>query len=159
MGYYAEISAGYNALYAGEQAEKAGIIAENLPIRGLLLDVGAGTGISTKIFEGKAECIALDPCIELLRQYSGLRVIGRAEQLPFKSGSFDCVVSVTALHHCDVAGAKREILRVAKEGAPVGISFFRRAKNFPLAKRLFAGSRAVDSGKDAIFLLQRITAR
>jgi len=159
MGYYAEISAGYNGLHAEEQAEKARIILDGLPVSGLLLDVGAGTGISTMIFEGKAECIALDPCIELLRQYGGVRVVGRAEQLPFKSGSFDCVVSVTALHHCDVAAAKKEILRVAKEGAPVGISFFKRAKNFPLAKRLFAGSRAVDSAKDAIFLLQRVNVR
>jgi ubiquinone/menaquinone biosynthesis C-methylase UbiE len=120
-----------------------------------LLDVGAGTGVSTSVFEGKAECVALDPCIGLLRQYNGLRVVGIAEQLPFKSGCFDAVVSVTALHHCGLSAAKKEIKRVAKKNAPVGISFFKRAKNFALAKRLFAEFDEIDSEKDTVFVFPK----
>lgn len=171
MEYYNTISPAYNELHSAEQLEKAAIIKKHLfqkgpacrassfprafaAAKGLLLDIGAGTGISTRAFEEHAECIALDPAIGMLKQYGGLKVVARAEQLPFKSGSFGCIVSITALHHADLETANAEIGRVAKKNAKIAVSFFKRAKNFEEAKRLFSEWKQVDSEKDLIFAKQ-----
>lgn len=152
MSYYSEISSGYDRLHGEEQAGKAALIKDNIKLGGKLLDIGAGTGFATRLFEGCCECVALEPSIEMLRQYSGLKVVGRAEELPFKSGSFDSVVSLTALHHANLEGAFAEIERISKPGAAVAVSFFKRAKNFALAQKLFADFRAIDAKSDWIFL-------
>jgi len=151
MDYYGSISSGYDELHSEEQREKARLIMQNCPIGGLLLDVGAGTGSSTGLFSGKAECIALDPSLEMLKRFKGLKVAARAERLPFKNKSFDCVVSITALHHADLGKAKAELERVAKENASIAVSFFKRAQNFGPAKRLFSSFRQIDSEKDLVF--------
>ena len=152
MRYYNAISKGYDALHAQEQLAKAQLIKEHAGLRGLLLDIGAGTGITTREFRKQALCIVLDPCREMLQHYNGLRVIGRAEQLPFKPSSFDSVVSITALHHADLAKAEKEIARVAKQDAAIAVSFFKRARNFSQAAEIFRNFRQIDSEKDAIFI-------
>jgi ubiquinone/menaquinone biosynthesis C-methylase UbiE len=151
MEYYNKIAPSYNRLHASEQLEKARIIRNALKPRGLLLDVGAGTGIATAEFK-ECECIALEPSIEMLSQFSGTAVCGKAEQLPFKSRSFDCVVSITALHHADLHSALNEINRVLKEGGSLGLSFFKRAASSPLAQTLFSAFHRIDEKFDAIFL-------
>ena len=153
MGYYDSISRGYDRLHLEEQREKALLVKENCSLQGLLLDIGAGTGSATSLFEGNAECIALDPSKEMVSQFSGLKVVARAEQLPFKDACFDSVISLTALHHSDLKEAMAEIERVSKPNACIAISFFKRAKNFALAKNLFSKFRKIDSEKDLIFAL------
>lgn len=152
MNYYSSTAKSYNELHGREQLEKAGLIAQNLKPNGLLLDVGAGTGIATAIFQHDCECIALDPSIEMLKHFDGPKVVARAEQLPFKDNSFDAVVSITALHHAELSQAIAEIRRVAKPNARIGISFFKRAKYFARAVKLFSGFKRLDSKFDAIFL-------
>ncbi len=152
MGYYNEISQGYDELHLGEQRKKAQLIKQNCALHGLLLDVGAGTGSATELFRDKAECIALDPAIEMLKKFSGLKVCACAEHIPLKDNCFDSIVSLTALHHCDLEKAFSEIKRVAKPNAVIAISFFRRASNFPLAEKLFSGFRKLDAGVDCLFL-------
>ncbi len=152
MRYYNAIASSYNRLHGQEQLEKARLIREQLRSQGLLLDVGAGTGIATAEFQQNCSCIALEPSIKMLKRFNGLRVCGRAEKLPFKSGSFDVVLSITALHHADLEKAFNEIKRVAKQDAKIGISFFKRAGSFRQAEGLFRGFKRVDSRFDAIFL-------
>jgi len=151
MEYYNEINRGYNRLHGEEQAEKAELIKKNCELHGLLLDIGAGTGAITGLFQERAECIALDPAIEMVRQFPGLKVVARAEELPFRDGSFDSVISLTALHHAVLGKAGKEIERVSKENASIVISFFKRAKNFEQARALFKGFREIDSEKDLVF--------
>ncbi len=152
MRYYRAISKGYDALHAQEQLAKAELIKKNMRVNGLLLDIGAGTGIATRQFEQQAQCIALDPCVEMLQHFNGLRVVARAEQLPFKGSSFDSVVSITALHHTDLQEAEKELARVAKNSAAIAISFFKRAHNFKQAEKIFRNFRLIDSEKDVIFV-------
>ena len=152
MVYYNGISSGYNELHGKEQLEKARLIKKELNPGGLLLDVGAGTGVATKAFEGKAKCIALEPGLEMLSQYSGLKVCAKAERLPFKDKSFDSVVSITVLHHANLEKAFSEIKRVAKPNASIAISFFKRAKNLSQAERLFSAFRKLDAKFDWLFL-------
>jgi len=151
MHYYDATASSYNGLHGHEQLEKAGIIKRELNPSGLLLDVGAGTGIATAVFHDCCDCIALEPSSEMLSMYKGFGIVGRAEGMPFKGNSFDAVVSLTALHHCNLEKAVSEILRVAKPEAKIGISFFKRAANFSEAERLFAGWARVETRFDSIF--------
>jgi len=151
MTYYDEISKGYNRLHSEEQMQKAELIKKTLALKGLLLDVGAGTGLATGLFSGRAECIALDPAKKMLSQFPGLKVVARAELLPFKDACFDSVVSLTALHHADLTLAKAEIDRVSKKHAAIAVSFLKPSKKLALAKQAFKEFRQINQGKDLLF--------
>jgi len=153
MQYYDGLSSGYDELHSEEQLKKAELIKKNCSLKGLLLDVGAGTGVSTNSFRENAECIALDLSKEMLKKCPGLKVVARAEELPFREASFESIVSLTALHHTNLPKAVGEIKRVAKPNAAIAISFFKRAKNFGQAEKLFSGWHKLDSEKDIIFLI------
>ncbi len=132
--------------------EKARLVKESCELHGFLLDIGAGTGKATQMFREKAECIALDPAIEMVKQFPGIKVVARAEELPFKDSSFDSIISLTALHHADLEKANAEMERVAKGNAAIAVSFFKRAGNFEQAKALFKGFKEIDSEKDLVFV-------
>lgn len=127
MQYYNEIAKGYDELYKEEQLNKISIIKKHIKPKGLLLDIGAGTGISTRAFEDQAVCIALDPSIEMLKQYKGLKVVAKAEHLPFKDSTFNAIVSVTALHHADIDQALKEIKRVSKKDAQLALTILKKS--------------------------------
>ena len=128
MKYYNQIARGYNELHKQEQLNKIKIIKKHLKPRGLLLDIGAGTGISTKPFEKHCKCIALDPSINMLKQYKGLKVLAKAENLPFKDKTFDTIISVTALHHTNIKKALKEIKRVSKPKAQLALTMLKKSK-------------------------------
>ena len=149
MKYYDKIADGYDELYKEEQLEKVKILIENLQPRGLLLDVGAGSGICTKAFEKYCDCVALDPSEELLKKYDGNKIVGKAEKIPFPDNYFDVVVSVTALHHANLKKALKEIFRVAKKDAKIGITILKKSK---VDLGLFKDFKMIESEKDWIFI-------
>ncbi len=146
MKYYDEISKGYDELYGKEQLEKLNKIKKYIK-KGSLLDVGAGTGISTRFFEDICECTALDPSEEMLNHYNGKKVVGKAEELPFKDKSFDNVICVTALHHCDIDKAIKEMLRVVKKDGVVIVTLLKKSN-----KEL--NYEKIDIGKDWLYLIK-----
>lgn len=146
MQYYNEIAKGYNELHKEEQLNKIKIIKQCIKPKGLLLDIGAGTGISTEPFEKECLCIALDPSIKMLKQYKGLKVIAKAENLPFKDKVFDAIISVTALHHADIKQALKEIKRVSKNNAQIAITILKKSK-----ARLPKEFKKIDEEKDFIY--------
>lgn len=147
MKYYNEIARGYNELHREEQLNKVNIIKQNIQPKGLLLDIGAGTGISTEPFEEQAICIALDPSIEMLKQYKGMKVAAKAEFLPFKDNIFDTIISVTALHHADIKEALKEIKRVSKSSAQIAITMLKKSK-IPLPEEF----KKIEESKDFIYI-------
>ena len=149
--YYSQTAQGYNELHGTEQKKKAELINSRMDFSGLLLDIGAGTGISTKEFSRTVETIALDPSIEMLKQAPGLKVCARAEELPFKENVFDSIVSLTALHHADIEKAFSEIQRVSGKEAKIAVSFFRRAKKLGEAKRIFRDFQSLEQAQDLVF--------
>lgn len=149
MSYYDVISKGYNELYGEEQKKKARLLKQHLKIKGLLLDIGAGTGISTEEFKKQATCILLDPSLEMLNKAKGLRICASAEALPFKDRVFDTVVSLTALHHVDLEKAIIEIERVARSNASIGISMLKKSNE--VSKRLEKWKQ-IEEEKDIIYL-------
>ena len=152
MKYYNSIANGYNELNKQEQLRKVDIILKHLKPHGLLLDIGAGTGISTKPFEKYCKCIALDPSIGLLKRYKGTKVLGKAESLPFPDKTFDVIISITALHHANLKKAISEIRRVAKPNAQVAISFLKKSKKLKDIKKLLRDFKQIEEDKDIIFI-------
>jgi len=65
--------------------------------RGLTLDLGCGTGRNLPLLPADARAVAVDPCRESLlrarrRAPAALLVQARAEEMPFRNGTFDTVV-------------------------------------------------------------------
>lgn len=104
---YKEIAKGYDELYGKEQEDKLKKISHLL--KGKILDIGAGTGIVARHFKN---VVSIDPCKEMLNQAPGKKVVATAENIPFKRGDFDTIVSLTALHHTNIDKVIKEIKRL-----------------------------------------------
>lgn len=109
---YNEIAKGYDELYKEEQLEKLKIISKYFKPKGLMLDLGCGTGFAMEYFG--VDSIGVDNSIELLKLGKGKRVCAKAENLPFKDDCFDCVICLTAVHHMNVERVITEVKRVCK---------------------------------------------
>ncbi len=145
MEYYNKIAKGYNELHKEEQLKKIKIIKQNIKIKQPVLDIGAGTGISSEPFKA----IALDPAINMLKQYKGKKVVGKAENLPFKDNTFNTIISVTALHHTNIKKALKEIKRVATKDAQIAITILKKSKiKLPYKK--------IEESKDYIYLIKKL---
>jgi ubiquinone/menaquinone biosynthesis C-methylase UbiE len=89
---------------------------------GLTLDLGCGTGRSLPLYSASARPVALDPEVRLLlrarKRAPGVPfVLGRAEALPFLSGTFDtAAVSLVFCSVADPPAGLREIRRVLAAG-------------------------------------------
>lgn len=150
---YSVISKSYNELYGAEQLNKARLISNAFSFSDdcFLLDVGCGTGISTKLFGGRK--IGLDPEFLLLKQADFPVVCGVAEFLPFKNSSFDVVVSLTAVHNfSDYSIALVEMKRVLKKDIIISVLRKSKSKNkiIDKIKSIFAVSEIIDEEKDVI---------
>jgi ubiquinone/menaquinone biosynthesis C-methylase UbiE len=83
-----------------------GLLGEfvGLPLEGMLLDVGGGTGRISQQFSGQTGgVVVLDRSMRMLQQARGKARLdlacGSSEDLPFPDGSFACVLVVDAFHH------------------------------------------------------------
>lgn len=88
-----------------------------------VLDAGAGTGISTRVFaESAAQTVALDLSRGMLGAFDApARVQGDFDHLPFTDDSFDAVAFTASLFIVpDPAVAVREAARVLRPGGVVG---------------------------------------
>ncbi len=91
--------------------------------RGRTLDLGCGTGRNLPLYDGGAWAVGVDPCRETLlkarrRAPTVPLVRARAEQLPFRAGVFDTVVS--GLTFCSVADPARGLEEVKRVLRPAG---------------------------------------
>ena len=110
-------------LYARVTYSKTNIMREvaELPVKGILLDVGGGTGrVSSAIRDLVDEVVIADVSFGMLKEAprAALKpVCGGSESLPFADNSFERVIMVDALHHViDHADSAREMFRVLKPG-------------------------------------------
>ncbi len=151
---YAKIAKSYNELYGDEQRNKLRLIKSKITVNGWILDIGSGMGISAEFFKN---IILLEPEINLLKQSKGKKICGRAEDLPFKNNSFDCIICVTAIHHFNLKQAIQEIKRVSKKEARYAFTIMKKAKNFEkITKGLHKNFnlKEIDEEKDLILLSQ-----
>jgi len=152
MNYYDRIAEGYNELHEEEQKKKLRAIKDSLKPKGLILDIGAGTGLSKKYFKN---IILLDPSKEMLKKAKGRKVVATAEKIPFPNKTFDAIISVTSLHHTDIKKAIKEIKRVSKKNCKYAFTILKRAKRYHLIKQELKKSfklKEIDEEKDTILI-------
>lgn len=125
MDYYDSIADGYDALHGEEQARKFTYLLQNLHIEpdAMVLDVGCGTGLSQDHISGKV--VGADPALQLVK-HAVARLyqvaLCNAEALPFRSGSFEYVISMTAVHNfSDTHAGLTEIARVSSGTAVISV--------------------------------------
>jgi SAM-dependent methyltransferase len=107
--------------------------------RGLnVLEIGVGMGADHLEWarHGPRRLVGLDATRRALDHthsrltfagYSPELLLANAEELPFKSGSFDIVYSWGVLHHTpDTAGAIREVFRVLRPGGTARVMIYHR---------------------------------
>ena len=167
MTYYDSISSGYDELYGEEQLSKLEKVREVLEEQGLmpqkgdtLLDVGCGSGISTRFWG--VEAVGIDPSSKLIEMAKAKKdgcsySVGKAESLPFADDSFDVVVSLTAIQNFeDVRKGLEEIKRVGK-GRFI-LSFLKKAEQASdikeVIQRLFTPKKVLETDKDVIFVIK-----
>ena len=109
-------------------------------VRGRVLDVGFGTGLSVPHYPASTEVVGIDASLPMLRyapHSSGPKVErlqADAEHLPFAEQSFDSVAFNLCL--CTIPNPERavaEALRVARPGAPMVFLEHVRSHVWPLA--------------------------
>ena len=85
---------------------------------GLILDLGAGTGVAMSLFRTGQQVVALDPVWPMLSvNPAGRRVVGRGEHLPFADQSFDGMWSAFVFRNLDSVGKTLgEAARVLRPG-------------------------------------------
>lgn len=160
MNYYNKIAPGYEELYKKEQLKKLNLIAKHIKPNPeqKLLDVGCGSGISTRFWKCKRTGIdTSQELIKIARQKDaeGDYLIASAEKIPFPDDLFDIVTSVTAVHNFrDIERGLREIKRVAKE--KVVLSVFKESAKVneirTLIRKLFSIDAEFEEDKDIIFI-------
>ncbi|UCH89337.1 MAG: methyltransferase domain-containing protein [Thermoplasmata archaeon] len=123
--YYNELAEGYDELHGEEQSKKFEILQKHIDFKpeALVLDVGCGTGLSSEHVQSRI--VGSDPAVKLLTQARGRLLhltLCRAEQLPFKSNTFDYVIAMTAVHNFkNLESGLTEIARVCKNTAVISV--------------------------------------
>jgi demethylmenaquinone methyltransferase/2-methoxy-6-polyprenyl-1,4-benzoquinol methylase len=140
----------------------------------LVLDVGAGTGVSTEeLGRSGAFAVGADLSIGMLRAGRRTRpdvalLAGDALALPFADGAFDAVTISFALRNVvDTEAALRELARVTRPGGRLVVCEFSHPTNAAfrtvylsyLMRSLPAVARSVSSNPDAyVYLAESIRA-
>jgi len=139
-----------------------------------VLDVGAGTGVSTQeLARSGAYAVGADLSIGMLRAGRRARpavplLAGDALRLPFADGTFDAVTISFALRNVvDTGAALRELARVTRPGGRLVVCEFSHPTNAAfrtvylsyLMRSLPAVARRVSSNPDAyVYLAESIRA-
>ncbi|HUX25166.1 MAG TPA: class I SAM-dependent methyltransferase [Burkholderiales bacterium] len=93
----------------------------------LVVDLGAGTGKFTRmLLQTGADIIAVEPVeamrMQLTKSLSGVGTLaGNASAIPLKSASVDAVICAQSFHWFATHSALREIHRILKPGAKLGL--------------------------------------
>lgn len=99
-----------------------------IPKTGLILDAGCGTGIITSKLKN---AVGVDSSIgQLLQCEKSLKLVcADIEELPFKNGSFDTVVSFSVLQDVNnIPKAVKEFKRVLKKDGHIVISVLNKSR-------------------------------
>ena len=153
---YDKLARSYTELHKEEQLKKLNTIKKYLKVKksDKLLDIGAGTGISTTFFD--CDCVGIEPSKNMIKNGSGNIIQGKAEKLPFPEKYFDIIISITAIHNFkDPEKAINEILRVKKNQAQIVITLLKKANNYIKIKNLilkYFKVKEIEEEKDIIFL-------
>lgn len=155
MNYYDSLARGYSDLYGEEQRRKVDLIRKHLCVLSsdLLLDVGCGSGISSKF---PCASIGIDPSLELLRQGQGnvVYIWGVGEHLPFHDASFDIVLCVSALQNFShISLGLLEMKRVCHRDFVLSLNkkSSSHLNSVRMMKQFFVIEKKIEEEKDIIY--------
>lgn len=143
----------YGSALASELVAFVGV-AEEMRV----LDVGCGTGVLTAALAGRvgsSNVSAIDlsePFVEACRRRvpGADVVVGSAESLPFRDGSFDAVLSQLVVNFMsDAPAGAREMVRVTKRGGVVAACVWDYAGEMTLLRAFWDAAREVDPERGA----------
>jgi SAM-dependent methyltransferase len=100
---------------------------DRVPLRGEVLDLGAGTGALARGYAQRgARVVALDLSLIMLTQAGDLpsRVVARAEACPFRSESFDAITAGQCWHWFDGPAVAQECRRLLRPKGTLVIAHF-----------------------------------
>ncbi|WP_137846493.1 class I SAM-dependent methyltransferase [Microbacterium sp. 2FI] len=115
---------------------------------GTVVDVGAGTGLFTRLLDGRARTvIAVEPSRAMLAtlraSLEGIEAVeGTGERMPLPDASADLVTFAQAWHWVDVPAATAEVARVLRPGGRLGLVWNLRDERVPWVRALGAAMRA-----------------
>ncbi len=131
---YDETAPVYHRRYRQIQRIKYQAITPMLD-KGLIIDVGIGTGIGLSSLKGFSPVVGVDGAIEMLRvalvqiEDAGQRtqlvslVCAYAEALPFRDCSTPAVISITAIQNfTDVRQGVEELIRIAQRDGIIAVT-------------------------------------
>ena len=110
-----------------------------------VLEVGAGTGILTRLLAGRvAHVTAVEPDDRmrdvLVGHADGVEVLaGHAEQIPVDSSSYDMVIAASAWHWVDEERAVPEVARVLRPGGRLSLVWSGPDRSLDWMRSLWAG--------------------
>lgn len=134
---YAQHRPGYPSELADWLAERGALATGSV-----IADVGAGTGLSTRLFLGRGWSVfAVEPNGPMreaarrgLGEVPGLRIVeGAGEALPFGDRSVDLIAIAQALHWLDLDRARAEFGRVLRPAGRVAVLYNSRDLSAPFA--------------------------
>jgi ubiquinone/menaquinone biosynthesis C-methylase UbiE len=129
-GRFGRLSAAYDAARREIPSETVTYVASQLSrAHPFVLDLACGTGISTRQLAGiGVRVVGCDIDPRMVRYATGRGgaglgyVIGRAEAIPFRDGTFDAVACFRAYHWFDPARALPEMMRVLRPDGRIAIA-------------------------------------
>lgn len=107
-----------------------------------VLDVGSGSGLSTRALEGMAaQRVGLEPAHPMARVATGLVkdasfVVGHAERLPFPAQSFDWMTAAGSLNYVELDSFLGEAARVLRKGGAMLVYDFSPGRSMPASRDL-----------------------
>lgn len=125
------------------------ITEQYLPNHGYILDLGSGTGEHALFADNITQYIALDcdrDVLEISREKKRYQhqIQALAEYMPFKSDSFDGIISVYNFEHIlELDQCIAECYRVMKPEAHIAIALPTEGYVFRLGRRVFTARHAV----------------
>jgi SAM-dependent methyltransferase len=110
-----------------------------------VLELGAGTGILTRLLAARVEHVTAvepDDRMRAVLSHSGVRAdvrAGHAEELPVDNSSYDVVIAASAWHWVDEARAVPEAARVLRPGGRLALTWNGVDRSIDWMRALWAG--------------------
>lgn len=168
MTYYDSIASGYDELHEEEQLKKLKLIRREIQTDDKLemfrkpqnvLDVGCGTGISTRFFDVK-DRQGIDPSKELIRiaikkDSSGKYLVMKAEDIQYEN-KFDMIISLTAIQNFE--NIEKGLENIKKSGRLYILTFLKKTEKRELIKKIikekFSIIKQIEEDKDIIYFCE-----